>query len=109
MSNFIAKLRQNSKRFAAKPAIVDMKGGYTYSRLLGSAEHFASSTLRPLLNDRAETKVAYLNNRDATYVLSQLATWKAGACCIPLSTLNTQAEIEYYLADSQADVVVCSP
>jgi acyl-CoA synthetase (AMP-forming)/AMP-acid ligase II len=54
-------------------------------------------------------KVAYLCQRDATYALSQLATWESGACAIPLSTSSTKTEIEYFLNDSQAELVLCNP
>ena len=38
-----------------------------------------------------------------------MSIWHAGLCAIPLSTGSTQAEIEYFLDDSQASLVVCSP
>ena len=54
-------------------------------------------------------KVAYLTEKDATYALSQLGTWQADFCAVPLSTGSTRAEIEYFLKDSKAGLVLCSP
>lgn len=53
--------------------------------------------------------MAFLTEKDATYALAQLSTWQADLCAIPLSTGSTQAEIEYYLSDSRASLVICSP
>ena len=38
-----------------------------------------------------------------------MSIFHAGLCAIPLSTGSTQAEIEYFLDDSQASLVMCSP
>lgn len=67
--------------------------------------------VRPWIHskDGSNAKVACLIEKDVTYVLGQFATWGAGACSIPLSTSSTAAEIEYYLQDSKADLILCSP
>ena len=118
--HFLSKLAgfaSGPGRLGSKSAIVDHKGGYTYSRLLRASHSFAETSIKPNLGsanpagpESAEsTKVAYLVEKDATYVVAQLASWQAGTCAIPLSTGSTQAEIEYYLQDSGASLVVCSP
>lgn len=47
--------------------------------------------------------------RDTNYVVSQLATWQSGACAVPLSTSSTRTELEYFIQDSQPEVVLCDP
>ena len=103
---YFSKLVDFAQKATSKNAIVDHRGGYTYSRLLQASNSFANQQIRPNLQSVPESsessKVAYLVEKDATYVVAQLASWQAGSCAIPLSTGSTQAEIEYYLDDSNA-------
>ena len=64
---------------------------------------------RPATPAPTAPKVAFLTEKDATYCLSQLSSWQAGLCAVPLSTGSTQAEIEYFLNDSDAALIICSP
>ena len=62
--------------FGNKSAIVDWKGNYSYSKLLKSSVCFAENKIKPILptassaESAESTKVAYLTEKDATYVLS---------------------------------------
>jgi long-subunit acyl-CoA synthetase (AMP-forming) len=82
---------------------------------LNSSIKLAKDKLKPGLATRTlqeegkNKKIAYLTHRDATYALSQFGTWQADACCLPLATSSTKSEIEYFIRDSRADLVLCNP
>ena len=101
MSNFLKKLQS----FRFRRAITDHKGSYSYDHLLRSSTGFSDHRVKPLLanatsDDSGTPRIAYLTERDSTYVLSQISTWQSGACAIPLSTSSTRDEIDYFLTDS---------
>lgn len=51
-------------------------------------------------------KVLYMTNRDMLHPMAQFATWHLNGVCIPISSSSTQSEIEYFVKDSGADIVV---
>jgi malonyl-CoA/methylmalonyl-CoA synthetase len=72
MSRFFKKLLQFG-RACNKPAIIDGQGAFSYNQLLQSAQTFSEEKLRPHLGSEESgesMKVAYLTDRDATYVTS---------------------------------------
>ena len=51
-------------------------------------------------------KVLYMTNRDMLHPIAQFATWHLDGVAIPISSSSTPSEIEYFVKDSQADIVV---
>ena len=47
-----------------------------------------------------------MTNRDMLHPMAQFATWHLNGVCIPISSSSTQSEIEYFVKDSGADIVV---
>ena len=54
-------------------------------------------------------RVVVQAERSAELILLYLGVLRAGAVYVPLNTAYTLAEVEYFIADSQARVVVCAP
>lgn len=48
-----------------------------------------------------------MTHRDILHPMAQLATWHLDGICIPISSSCKVPEIEYYLQDSKADMVIC--
>ncbi len=57
----------------------------------------------------AGARVAVQVEKSPECLLLYLATLRAGLVYLPLNTAYQQAEIAYFLADAQPDVVVCTP
>ncbi len=60
-------------------------------------------------SDLREARVAFLTERDESYVATQWAIWRAGGIAVPLCDSHADPEIEYVLDDAGAAVVVVSP
>jgi malonyl-CoA/methylmalonyl-CoA synthetase len=57
-------------------------------------------------DDLNESRVAYLIPAGVDYIITQWGIWRAGGIAVPLSSSATEKELEYTLADSQADIIV---
>ncbi|KAJ1984446.1 hypothetical protein H4R34_000651 [Dimargaris verticillata] len=89
-------------------AIVDPTGNFTYRQLLRDVQ-----TLRYRLSpdgmDLNEARVAFLCPNGYEYVVAQWAIWAAGGIAVPLSTLHPVQELQYFLEDAQATVLLFHP
>ena len=61
------------------------------------------------MGDKAKPKVLYLTNRNLLYPIVQFATWHMNGVCVPASSSASVPELEYQVANSKADLVVCLP
>jgi acyl-CoA synthetase (AMP-forming)/AMP-acid ligase II len=48
-----------------------------------------------------------MTKRDVLHPMSQFAAWHLNGVCIPISSDSTPSEIEYFVKDSGADMIVC--
>ena len=72
----------------------------------------ASSMLANLLQSLdlpPDSRIAVQVEKSVEAVILYLATLRAGYVFLPLNTAYRSAEIEYFIADAQPAVVVCSP
>ena len=100
-----------------KIAIVDSDNqSYTYSQINEASTRLAQQiqeTFRLDENKSQNSKtirtIASFHLPSALYVITSLATWKLGAAVAPLSVSHTQNELEYFLSDSNADLVITTP
>jgi malonyl-CoA/methylmalonyl-CoA synthetase len=108
ISNFYSLLES---RFPADrdSACIETAEGLVYSwRDL----HHASGRLANWLASLrlpAGARVAVQVEKSPECLMLYLATLRAGLVYLPLNTAYRQAEIEYFLADAEPDVVVCAP
>jgi malonyl-CoA/methylmalonyl-CoA synthetase len=98
-------LIDRAEEHAARVAIVDAAGEYTYDDLLRASEAVA----RALLAGRAdlgEGRIAFMVAAGFDYVAVLLGIWRAGGIAVPLSPSHPGPELEYVLDDTRAEAVV---
>lgn len=91
--------------YADRTAIISAGIDYTYTDLLRDSKNTASLLLDGS-KDLNEARVAFLFSSGYDYVRVQWAIWRAGGIAVPLCTTYPSAELEYFIADSRADIVV---
>jgi malonyl-CoA/methylmalonyl-CoA synthetase len=88
-------------------AVIDPDGShYTYGDLHQASSHLARKILDCIPSK--PTTIACYHSPGSSYVISSLAAWKLEATLVPLSPAHTQKELEYFLADSGAELVLSS-
>ena len=84
----------------------------TYADLLRSSASLGATLQASAPTDAAGdlngARVAFLCGPGEAYVAAALATWRAGGVAVPLCTAHPAAELEYFLDDSAASVVMGS-
>ncbi|XP_033119611.1 malonate--CoA ligase ACSF3, mitochondrial-like [Anneissia japonica] len=112
---FVQTLREN---YGGKVAIVDSIGEHTYNKILSISTKLSQGILS--ITERDSTvksstfllngeRVAFLCPNNVTYVVAQWATWMSGATAVPLCKSHPPSELEYFLNDSGASLVVTTP
>lgn len=81
---------------------------WTYDQLLAGSERGAAVLLDGGA-DLEERRVAFLVPADASYPLVQWAIWRAGGVAVPLCLAHPEPELDYVVADADADTVVVHP
>ena len=107
-SNFYSLLE---RRFPADlgSACIETADGLVYS---WSDLHHASGRLAHWLDSLHlpdGARVAVQVEKSPECLMLYLATLRAGLVYLPLNTAYQRAEIEYFLADAEPDVLVCTP
>jgi malonyl-CoA/methylmalonyl-CoA synthetase len=90
---------------AAATAIRRGAVSWTYADILEASGRIAAALLDGA-DDLREQRVAILLKPGFYYVVVQWAAWRAGAVAVPLSLSATEPELEHYLSDSGAALVV---
>ncbi|CDW89144.1 long-chain fatty acid--ligase [Stylonychia lemnae] len=101
------------KKFNQRVAIIDKNGKFTYEQLLNNSLNL-SSQMQNIINqqqkqDQSLKKILFLTDPDINYASVQLATWGMKGVTVPMSIKMTPSEAEYYIQDSQADLIVTQP
>jgi malonyl-CoA/methylmalonyl-CoA synthetase len=94
-----------AQQHPARAAIVDSQGMFTFRDLL----HASSSVAASLLAGRAdlqEERVAFLLAPGFPWVAVQWGIWQAGGIAVPLPLNAPRTELEYFIDDARASVVV---
>jgi benzoate-CoA ligase len=91
---------------AAKTAIVDDRGAYTYAELAARVDRAANALLALGIVPEQRVALALLDGIDFTACF--LGAIKAGIVPVPLNTLFQPADFAYILADSRAKALVVS-
>eukprot|EP00429_Kryptoperidinium_foliaceum_P064517 CAMPEP_0176051256 /NCGR_PEP_ID=MMETSP0120_2-20121206/25482_1 /TAXON_ID=160619 /ORGANISM="Kryptoperidinium foliaceum, Strain CCMP 1326" /LENGTH=551 /DNA_ID=CAMNT_0017384697 /DNA_START=67 /DNA_END=1722 /DNA_ORIENTATION=+ len=80
----------------------------SYAQLLANVKT-NSAAIAGLVADRAEglpKHVAFLVNPSIAYVVTEMSIWAAGSACVPLSVHSPQPELEYYVENSEAPLLI---
>jgi malonyl-CoA/methylmalonyl-CoA synthetase len=107
-ANVFNLLRAAAEAEPSRPFIRMADGGViTYGEAIARTGKFASvlAALGVAPGDRVAAQV----EKSIEAIFLYFATERAGAVYLPLNTAYTLAEVEYFLADAEPAVVVCSP
>jgi len=91
-----------------RTAIIASEGTFSYRQLLAASAKIASS----LLDGKkalCEKRVAFLIPPGFQYVATQWGIWRAGGIAVPLCVSHSQPELEYVIADSEAESIIAHP
>lgn len=99
--DLIARAQQHAER----TAIVDCNGSYSYQDLLDASARIAA-TLLAGRDDLDEERVAFLVAPGFQWVAVQWGIWRAGGIAVPLPLGTPWSELEYYIQDSKASVLI---
>ncbi len=100
-------LLARSRRHSERTAIVATEGTFTYRDLCAASRKVASALLHGTA-DLAEKRVAFLIPASFNFVAVLWGIWQAGGIAVPLAVSHPSAELEYVIADADADIVVAS-
>lgn len=80
----------------------------SYKDLLSNvqANHKVVAGLLAGRKDGLPKHVAYLVQPSMAYVIVELSVWAAGAACVPLSVHSPVPELEYFVQDSEAALLI---
>jgi malonyl-CoA/methylmalonyl-CoA synthetase len=90
---------------STRTAVVDDSGALRYDELLAQSA-LAASRLLDGRADLAGARVAFLAPPSREYVIAQWGIWRAGGIAVPLCTTHPAPELEYVIADADAEIVV---
>ena len=102
------ELIDRARTYGKRIALVDVGGSYTYDDLLERSANLAACLLEGG-EDLGEARVAFLAPCDFTYVWVQWGIWMAGGIAVPLSELHPLPELEFFMSDSGAEVLIVHP
>jgi malonyl-CoA/methylmalonyl-CoA synthetase len=102
------QLMNHAEQYQNSTAIIATEGSFSYRQLLDASAQIASRLLEGT-NDLHETRVAFLIPPGFQYVATQWGIWRAGGIAVPLCVSHPLPELEYVLADSNAEIVVAHP
>lgn len=108
LDTFISPVFRRAFDFKDRIAIKDRHGQYTYGRLLAASEKLAIKFKEKIGEDKQQ-RIAFLCPNDASYILAQWACWITGNIAVPLSPLHPAAMLEYFVRDSEANLIVTTP
>jgi malonyl-CoA/methylmalonyl-CoA synthetase len=96
---------EGAQRHGNRKAIVDSSGTYSYNDLIEASARVAAK----LLGDRAdlrEERVAFLVAPSFRWVAVLWGIWRAGGIAVPLPAGSPVTELEYFVEDTKAAVLI---
>jgi malonyl-CoA/methylmalonyl-CoA synthetase len=88
-----------------RTAVVEAQGAFTYNDLLDASSRVAAALLAGRL-DLHEERVAFLVTPGFPWVAAQWGIWRAGGVAVPLPLNSAGPELEYFICDTEASVLV---
>jgi len=102
--NVVDVLERCAKEYGNKTAVVFRQEEISFSQLKDKVFSFAQSLIK--LGVKPHDKVAIYLPNWPEYIISYLAIWSVGACCVPLDFLLTEEEILTCLEHSQTKILI---
>ncbi|MDW8295769.1 MAG: acyl-CoA synthetase [Raineya sp.] len=98
---------EKTAQFGAKTALRDETQKWTYQELFSKAQKVAIFLLEKLQVPHLQgARIAYLFPSCPEYVAVQWGIWLAGGMAVPLSPLHPKTEMEYFIQDSEASLLI---
>jgi malonyl-CoA/methylmalonyl-CoA synthetase len=94
-----------AERHGGRTAIVDSQGSFTYRDLLDASSCMATELLAGHA-DLQEERVAFVLTPGFPWVAVQWGIWRAGGVVVPLPLNSTRPELEYFIDDTKASILV---
>ncbi|KAF5301122.1 hypothetical protein FQR65_LT08952 [Abscondita terminalis] len=98
-------VHQRVVNFFDRIAIRDEKGDYTYGNMYAAAAELANNITKAI-DKRENSQVLFLCPNDVTYIITKWAIWMSGHVAVPVSNLHPRELIEYYVDDSESDLLI---
>jgi malonyl-CoA/methylmalonyl-CoA synthetase len=95
----------HAEQSGGSTAVIDSQGTFTYKDLLDASSRVAAALLDGR-SDLAEERVAFLVTPGFPWVAVQWGIWRAGGVAVPLPLNSTGSELEYFIDDTRASVLV---
>ncbi len=83
---------------------IDREKKYNSRQILGIISHLGR-TLLEMNVEKSDRVLIYLDN-GPEYLFSLLALWRIGAVAIPTNRIYTTSELQYFIDDSQATLII---
>ncbi|KAL3860014.1 hypothetical protein ACJMK2_010189 [Sinanodonta woodiana] len=97
-----------AEKHVNRVAVIDQNGKFSYEDLLHYSSNLAL-VIQQMMSPKALKKsscVAFLCENDLSYVVAQWAIWMNEGIAVPLCKTHPVSELEYFIADSQAPLVI---
>lgn len=92
-------------RHRRRLAVVDSQGSFTYEDLLDASSRVATELLAGH-QDLQEARVAFLLTPGFPWVAVLWGIWRAGGVAVPLPLNTPRSELEYFIDDTKASILV---
>jgi len=102
--NVVNILKKCAKEYQNKPAVIFRQQEISFLQLKDKVFSFAGSLLK--LGVMPHDKIAIYLPNWPEYIISYLAIWSIGACCVPLDFMLTEDEIVSCLEHSEAKILI---
>ena len=101
----ILALIAHAERHGERTAVVDSQGSFTYNDLLDASSRVAAALLGSR-RDLQEERVAFLVTPGFPWAAVLWGIWRAGGVAVPLPLNSAKTELEYFIDDTKAAVLV---
>nr|XP_045612901.1 malonate--CoA ligase ACSF3, mitochondrial-like isoform X1 [Procambarus clarkii]XP_045612903.1 malonate--CoA ligase ACSF3, mitochondrial-like isoform X1 [Procambarus clarkii] len=105
-SSSLLPIFRKAAQYKDAVAVTDQHGEHTYGHIHKLSGHLAWRIQDVLGKGSGQHRVAFLCPSDVSYVITQWATWMAGHVAVPLYPKHPPSELEYFVRDSEASIIV---
>jgi len=102
--NVIEILEKRANEIGDKTAVIFRQEEISFSQLKDKVFSLSQSLLK--LGVKPEDKIAIYLPNWPEYIISYLAVWSVGACCVPLDFMLTEEEITSCLEHSESKILI---
>jgi len=105
-TSIFTAFQETAQKYPKKTAVIYLGTRYTYKKLLGLVENFASSLSEIGVGER-ERIILYIPN-SIQWVVAWLGIQRAGAEAVPITPIYTAYDLRYIARDSEASYIICA-